>query len=107
MGPRQKMPKGIRDNRRYKMKLDYSNSLRLRALIRKYEFERDAAIANLQVYFENAVGVGEHGDIIEEMDVLVDQLEAAEGKLKTTISYFANIQPQTAPPSDETIENDS
>jgi hypothetical protein len=76
------------------MKLDYSNSLKLRALIRKYEYERDAAIANLQVYFENSVGVGEHGNVIEEMDILVGKLEEAEGKLKTIISYFANIQPQ-------------
>jgi hypothetical protein len=82
------------------MKLDYSNSLRLRALIRKYEYERDAAIANLQVYFENSVGVGEHGNVIEEMDILVGKLEEAEGKLKTIISYFANIQPQ--PETEET-----
>lgn len=77
------------------MKLDYSHSLKLRALIRKYEYERDAAIANLQTYFENSVGVGEHGNLVEEMDILVGKLEEAEGKLKTIISYFANIKPQT------------
>jgi hypothetical protein len=78
------------------MKLDYSQSLKLRALIRKYEYQRDEAIANLQVYFENGVGVGEHGDVVDEMDRLVGNLEHAEGKLKTVISYFANIQ-QPAP----------
>lgn len=77
------------------MKLDYSNSLKLRALIRKYEFDRDEAIANLQVYFENCVGVGEHGNIIDTMDELVTKLTDAEGKLKTTLTYFANItQPE-------------
>jgi hypothetical protein len=84
------------------MKLDYSHSLKLRALIRKYEYERDSAIANLQVYFENSVGVGEHSDLVEEMDILVEKLENADGKLKTTISYFANIQPQP-----ETEESES
>jgi hypothetical protein len=87
------------------MKLDYSNSLKLRALIRKYEYERDAAIANLQVYFESSAGVGEHENIIDSMDELVSQLEAAEGKLKVTISYFANIsQPVAAPESVEASE---
>ena len=84
------------------MKLDYSQSLKLRALIRKYEYQRDEAIANLQVYFENSVGVGEHGNVIEEMDILVGKLEEAEGKLKTIISYFANIQPQQEPEKTET-----
>jgi hypothetical protein len=83
------------------MKLDYSQSLKLRALIRKYEYERDSAIANLQVYFENSVGVGEHSDLVEEMDILVEKLENADGKLKTTISYFANIQPQPQPETEE------
>ena len=83
------------------MKLDYSHSLKLRALIRKYEYERDSAIANLQVYFENSVGVGEHSDLVEEMDILVEKLENADGKLKTTISYFANIQTQPQPETEE------
>ena len=82
------------------MKLDYSNSLKLRALIRKYEFERDEAIANLQVYFENGVGVGEHHNIVDSMDVLVTKLADAEGKLKTTISYFANLDTSPPPPPD-------
>tara|TARA_B110000037_G_scaffold217936_1_gene279950 strand:- start:2609 stop:2884 length:276 start_codon:yes stop_codon:yes gene_type:complete len=80
------------------MKLDYSSSLKLRALIRKYEFERDEAIANLQIYFENAVGVGEHGSIVDEMDRLITILSDAEGKLKTTITYFANLEAPAAPP---------
>ena len=86
------------------MKLDYSSSLKLRALIRKYEFERDEAIANLQVYFENGVGVGEHHNIVDSMDDLVTKLADAEGKLKTIISYFANIpQPlEESPPDGDT-----
>lgn len=84
------------------MKLDYTSSLKLRALIRKYEFERDAAIANLQVYFENGAGVGDHGDTIGSMDELVTQLNEAETKLKTIIAYFANVpQPQPAPVATE------
>ena len=89
------------------MKLDYSQSLKLRALIRKYEYQRDEAIANLQVYFENGVGVGEHGDVVDEMDRLVGNLEHAEGKLKTVISYFANIQQPAPAPTEEPPEEAS
>jgi len=88
------------------MKLDYSNSLKLRALIRKYEFERDQAMANLQVYFEHSVGVGEHGNIIDEMDRLVTILSDSEGKLKTTISYFANLSAPEGPPVPEVAATD-
>jgi len=86
------------------MKFDYSNSMKLRALIRKYEYERDTAIANLQIYFENSVGVGEHGDIIAEMDEQACRLAMAEDKLRTVIQYFANIQQQPVPQTAETPE---
>ena len=89
------------------MKLDYSSSLKLRALIRKYEFERDEAIANLQVYFENGVGVGEHHNVIDSMDELVTKLTDAEGKLKTTISYFANLDTTPSPPDIEAEDDQS
>jgi len=78
--------------------------MKLRALIRKYEYERDMAIANLQTYFENSVGVGEHSDLIEAMDEQLCRLAMAEGKLKTVIQYFANIQQQPVPQTVETPE---
>jgi hypothetical protein len=86
------------------MKFDYSNSMKLRALIRKYEYERDMAIANLQTYFENSVGVGDHSDLIEAMDEQLCHLAMAEDKLKTVIQYFANIQQQPVPQTVETPE---
>ena len=39
------------------MQFNYVTSPFMRALIRKYEFERDEAIANLHAFFENGVGV--------------------------------------------------
>ena len=42
------------------------------ALQKKYEGEIAEASANLQVYFHNPVGIGEHPEIITEM---VKQLE--------------------------------
>jgi len=78
--------------------------MKLRALIRKYEYERDMAIANLQTYFENSVGVGDHSDLIEAMDEQLCRLAMAEDKLKTVIQYFANIQQQPVPQTVETPE---
>ena len=67
------------------MQFNYVTSPFMRALIRKYEFERDEAIANLHAFFENGVGVGDHSS----MDEQVSKLEAAEGKLKSLITHFA------------------
>ena len=39
----------------------------LSAAKRHYESKRDEAIANLEVYFTKAVGIGEHSDLQEEI----------------------------------------
>ena len=40
--------------------MNYAESPYLRALIRKYEYERDTSIAVLRTFFENPVGVADH-----------------------------------------------
>ena len=85
------------------MQFNYVTSPFMRALIRKYEFERDEAIANLHAFFENGVGVGDHSNIVSSMDEQVSKLEAAEGKLKSLITHLA-AQP-TAPVEEPTNES--
>ena len=51
------------------------------ALVAKYQAQRLEGIANLQIYFDGAVGVGEHPDIVAECDKLIIQITDAEGKL--------------------------
>ena len=53
----------------------------LDALRAKYEAEIAEADAISNIYFENSVGIGEHPQIIEEMDKLVDQMATAKDKL--------------------------
>lgn len=77
------------------MQFNYVSSPFMRALIRKYEYQRDEAIANLHVYFSNSVGVGEHGSFLEEMDKWMTQLTDAEDKLKSLITHFAQNPAQT------------
>ena len=51
------------------------------ALVEKYQAQRLEGIANLQIYFDTATGVGEHPDIVAECDKLIIQITDAEGKL--------------------------
>ncbi len=57
-------------------------TLILRALISKYESELQVLAVNMENYFSNAVGVAEHPDIIGEIDKLIEQVSAAEEKLR-------------------------
>ena len=53
------------------------SNLKVQALKAKYQAEKLEAMATLEVYLTNAVGIGEHPQIIEEMDKLVSQLGEA------------------------------
>ena len=64
----------------------------LKALTKKYEADIAAAYATLLVYFDNAVGIGEHPQHLEEMDKLVSAIESAESKLSALNRHFNNTQ---------------
>ena len=49
---------------------------------KKYEGEIAEASANLQVYFHNPEGIGEHPEIITEMDKQLEKIAAAKEKLE-------------------------
>ena len=57
------------------------------ALVKKYEAEIADAEARLYVYFTNPVGIGEHPQHTEEMDILVGQLTDAKDKLETITEF--------------------
>jgi|TARA_B100000242_G_scaffold272764_1_gene225912 hypothetical protein len=63
-----------------------------KALTKKYEADIAAAYATLLVYFDNAVGIGEHPQHLEEMDKLVSAIESAESKLSALNRHFNNTQ---------------
>jgi hypothetical protein len=50
------------------------------ALISKYAAEQAEAEATLLVYFNNPVGIGEHPQLVEEMDKQVEKLANAKDK---------------------------
>ena len=53
------------------------------ALIKRYEGEPASAKANILLYLNNSVGIGEHPDIIASVDSEIEKLTNAEEKLQT------------------------
>jgi len=58
------------------------DSLR-RALKTKYEAQKSEAEATLAVYFNNAAGIGEHPQVVEEMSKQLEALANAEDCLSS------------------------
>jgi hypothetical protein len=61
----------------------YNMDIKLEALKKRYEADILESKATLEVYLNNAAGIGEHPQIIEEMDKLFCKLADAEGKLES------------------------
>jgi hypothetical protein len=59
-----------------------TRDLILDALEKRALADIDTAEANIQLYLDHAVGVGEHGKIVEEVETLVDQAAAARDRLE-------------------------
>jgi hypothetical protein len=49
-----------------------------KALVSRYKSQRDEALATLEVYYNNATGIGEHPQVVEEMSKQVETLANAE-----------------------------
>jgi len=60
----------------------------INALKLKYEAQKMEAIATLEVYLKNPAGIGEHPQIVEEMDKLVKSIADADGCLESLKSTF-------------------
>ena len=63
----------------------------LEALQAKYKAEVMAAKANIKVYLDNPVGIGEHSDLVSAVDFEITKLAAAEEKLAQIETLFLEI----------------
>ena len=52
-----------------------------KALVKKYEAEIEECLATLKVYMNKSVGIGEHSDLLTELDKYVSKLATAEDNL--------------------------
>ena len=71
------------------------SNLKLQALKAKYQAQKLEALATLEVYMNNAVGIGEHPQVIEEMDSQIKSLAEAEDCLETIQKFFINADTST------------
>ena len=60
----------------------------LKALIQKQLGEIEIAKANIQVYQDNPVGIGEHPDLVEAIETQVTRIAEAEDKIQAINKYF-------------------
>jgi len=62
----------------------------LKALIKKLEGDIAVAEANINVYLNQSVGIGEHPDIVESIETQVVKMAEADEKIQTIKKYFLN-----------------
>ena len=60
----------------------------LKAALSQYEAQRDEALAVLDVYFNNPVGVGEHSKLLNEILEWTQRLTEAEENISTLHKHF-------------------
>ena len=53
------------------------------ATVEHYKAKRSEALATLELYFNNSVGIGEHSDLLEEMCKWTEVLDNANSVLET------------------------
>lgn len=75
-------------------------NLLVKALHDHYVSQISEALATLNLYLNNSVGIGEHSDILAELKKYMDILDDADGKLNTLNKYISN-QPQTKDDTNE------
>ena len=54
----------------------------------KYQAQKSEALAHLEILFEKSVGIGEHTDILSEVDKWVVSLSSAEENLYQLNQHF-------------------
>lgn len=59
-----------------------------RALEAKYQADIEEALAVVDLYFNKSVGVGEHPDVLAELDKYMGLLESSMGKLEILKKIF-------------------
>ena len=61
----------------------------LKAALSRHEAQRDEALAVLEVYFNNSVGIGEHSNLLKEILEWTQKLSESEENINTLKSHFS------------------
>ena len=62
------------------------------ALLTRCEADINDCVARLTIYFNNAVGIGEHPQITEEMTKMLEELSSAEDRKAALLNHFSHYQ---------------
>ena len=66
----------------------------LMAAIDSYQAQKTEALAHLDILFNDAVGIGEHTDLLTEVKKWSESLSQAEENLKTLDTNFYVCEPK-------------
>ena len=62
----------------------------IHGILAQYVGQKDETIADLSVYLDNPVGVGEHSNIGEEIRAKIEKIDRLDSLIETINKYFAN-----------------
>ena len=66
----------------------------LQAILTKLIGQRDIEVQDLMIYLNNPVGVGEHSNIGEEVEMKISNIEALESKIETINKILKQLEPK-------------
>ncbi len=59
-----------------------------RAALSRFEAQKQEALATIEIYLSNSVGIGEHSNILDEVEKHTAVLADAEEKISTLKAHF-------------------
>lgn len=62
------------------------------ALLSRCDADINDCVARLTIYFNNSVGIGEHPQITEEMNKMLEELSSAEDRKAALLNHFSHYQ---------------
>ncbi len=81
--------------------------LYIQGIFNEFAGKRDQTVADLNVYLENSVGVGEHSDLSLEIKKKLEDLSRYDGILSTMQKYLQPEESASPPPPPAQVEDDS
>jgi len=62
------------------------------AAIARFEAQKQEALATIDIYLNNSVGIGEHSNLLDEVEKLTSNLAEAEEKISVLTAHFGKDQ---------------
>lgn len=62
----------------------------INGILTQYIGRKDEVVADLSVYLERPVGVGEHSDIGQEIRTKIEEIDRLDSLIETISKYFGN-----------------